>query len=189
MIVVLVVLVMMFLAGLGVMRAADTSNVISGNFMFQQAAVQASDRGLTDALNVVANRVLAGQGNTAIANQYWNTITTPVNARGIPNAVDWSLVACADDQGAVITAADCAVDSGNYRVQFVVERRCANDPVLTDPQSIRANCEYEANGSSNLATASGMHIAVRYRAIIRVQGPRGTETWFESMFSGPAHNA
>ena len=185
MIVVLVVLVMMFAAGMGVMRAADTANVISGNFMFQQAAVQASDRGLTDALNMVANRVAAGQANTDVANQYWSVIT-PADARGIPTAVDWAAVACADEQG--VAVADCAVDAGNYRVQFVVERRCAANPVLTSGQSVRGNCEYEASAGSNSA-AGGVHIPVRYRAIIRVQGPRGTETWFEAMFSGPAHNS
>ena len=44
------------------MRAADTGNVIAGNFSFQQAATQASDRALTDALTVVANRVADGSG-------------------------------------------------------------------------------------------------------------------------------
>ena len=69
--VVLVVLSLMFLAGLGVMRAADTGNVIAGNFSFQQAAMQASDRALTDAVNSLATIVVGGAGNTNINNRYW----------------------------------------------------------------------------------------------------------------------
>src|SRR6185436_14610788 len=89
-IVVLVVLAVTFLAGIGVMRAADTGNVVAGNFSFQQAAAQASDRALTDALTVVANRVAGGAGNTAVVNQYLPLRSTPVNSLGIPTSITWA---------------------------------------------------------------------------------------------------
>ena len=65
--VVLVVLVLTFLGGMSAIRAADTGNVIAGNLSFQQAAAQASDRALTDALTVIANRVAGGAGNTPVS--------------------------------------------------------------------------------------------------------------------------
>jgi type IV pilus assembly protein PilX len=193
--VVMVVLGLMFLAGLGVMRAADTGNVISGNFAFQQAAVQASDRAITDALTVVANRATGGNGNTAVANQYLNVRSTTLDSRGIlcgssctstaiatPAQISsvWDTVPCVTERGVLI--ANCALDAGNYRVQYMVERMCSSNPTFTDINDIRAKCEYEASASALSASSIG----VRYRVLIRVRGPRGTESWFEAMLSGPA---
>lgn len=178
--VVLVVLGLMFLAGAGVMRAVDTGNVISGNFSFQQQAVQASDRAVTDAMNTLAAAVGGGGGNTAIGNRYYNVRQVGVDARGFPSAINWSNVACVNELGAVV--ADCSTDSGNYRVQYVIERLCSSNPDMTNIADIRAKCEYEASDTALSATS----IALRYRVIIRVRGPRGTEGWFEAMVSGPA---
>jgi type IV pilus assembly protein PilX len=178
--VVMVVLGLMFLAGLGVMRAADTGNVISGNFAFQQAAVQASDRAINDALAFVSNRVPGGNGNTAVANQYLNVRATALDARGVPSSIDWTAVSCVTERGVGI--ADCSADTGNYRVQYVVERLCSVNPVMSDINDIRARCEYEPSTTALSASSIG----VRYRVLIRVRGPRGTESWFEAMVSGPA---
>lgn len=178
--VVLVVLAITFLAGMGVMRAADTGNVIAGNFSFQQGAVQASDRALTDALTVVANRVADGAGNTAVSNQYLPTRDTTVDSLGVPSSVNWTTVPCVDEKGVLI--ADCAADTGNYRVQYVVERMCNSNPAFADITDIRAKCEYEASDSALTASSIGL----RYRVLIRVRGPRGTERWFEAMVTGPA---
>ena len=179
-ILVLVVLVVTFLAGRGAIRAADTANVVAGNFSFQQGAAQASDRALTDALSVIANRVAGGAGNTAVANQYLAVRDATVDSLGVPTSVNWSSVACTDEKGAVL--ADCAAESGSYRVQYVIERQCSSAPTLSDITDIRAKCEYEASDTATSATS----IALRYRVLIRVRGPRATERWFEAVVAGPA---
>lgn len=182
-IVVLVVLALLLLAGAGAMRAVDTGNVISGNFSFQQGAMQAADHALTDAMGITAAAVAGGGGNATVANRYYSTRQTPTNSRGFPTVTNWDNVACVDPKGVAI--ADCSVDTGEYRIQFVVERMCTANPDLTDPDDlteVRAKCEYEASAGA-LSTFS---IAVRYRVITRVRGPRGTESWFEAMISGPA---
>lgn len=178
--VVLVVLVLLLLAGAGAMRAVDTGNVLSGNFSFQQAATQAADRALSDAMNTAAAAVSAGGGNSGVANRYYTTRQTAVDSRGFPSAVDWTSVTCVDPSGAVVT--DCATDNGQYRIQYVLERLCSADPDLSDISDIRAKCEYEASAAA-LSPAS---IPLRYRVVMRVRGPRGTESWFEAMVSGPA---
>jgi Tfp pilus assembly protein PilX len=177
---VLVLLSVMLLAGVGVMRSVDTGNVIAGNFAFQQAAVQASDRPVNDALNTLAGIVPSGGGNNPMANRYLNVRATAVDARGFPSSITWANVPCTTAEGVTIT--DCATDTGGYRVQYFIERRCTANPDLTVVADIRAKCEYEAT-SGALAASS---VPVRYRVIIRVRGPRGTEGWFEAMVSGPA---
>jgi len=181
-IVVLVVLVLLLLAGAGAMRAVDSGNVISGNFSFQQAAMQSADRALTDALNTAAGAVAGGGGNTAVANRYFNVRQTGVDARGFPTAINWNNVACVDPAGAAIVS--CSTDTGEYRIQYVIERMCSANPDMADINDIRAKCEYDASVGAVSATS----IAVNYRVITRVRGPRGTESWFEAMVSGPASN-
>jgi type IV pilus assembly protein PilX len=179
--IVLVVLGLMFLAGIGVMRASDTSNVIAGNYSFQQAAIQASDRAVTDAMNDLSGLVTGGGGNTSVADQYLATQQTNLDANGIPTDIDWDDVACVDPSGTAI--ADCSADTGDYRVQYVIERMCSSNPTMTDLNDIRAKCEYEPTSAA--ATAAS-EIAIRYRILMRVRGPRGTDGYFEAMVSGPA---
>ncbi|MDP2005436.1 MAG: hypothetical protein Q8K45_07140 [Rubrivivax sp.] len=182
-IVVLVVLVLLLLAGAGAMRAVDSGNVISGNFAFQQAAMQSADRALTAALDTAAGAVAGGGGNTAVANRYFSVRQSPVDSRGFPTAINWDNVACFDPAGAAITT-DCATDTGEYRIQYVIERMCSANPNMADINDIRTKCEYDASVGAVSATSIG----VNYRVITRVRGPRGTESWFEAMVSGPASN-
>ncbi len=184
----IIVLGLLFLAGLGVMRAADTSNVISGNFSFQQAAAQASDRAVTESMTWLLNNVPGGGGNTAAANRYLPLRATALDSRGIPSAINWDGgVTCIHPDGGVIDVNACATDDGTYRIQYVIERMCGpSAPDLTDINDIRAKCEYEPRTTplSPATTAAG--IAVRYRVVIRVRGPRGTDGFYEVMVSGPA---
>jgi Tfp pilus assembly protein PilX len=178
--VVLLMLALLLLAGAGAMRSIDSGNVIAGNFSFQRAATQAADRSLTDAMNTAAGVVSGGGGNTDSANRYFSTRQTAVDARGFPSAINWTAVACVDPQGAAVPA--CETDTGEYRVQYVVERMCSANPNLADITDIRSKCEYEPSSVALLP----VNIPLRYRVMTRVRGPRGTENWFEAMFSGPA---
>jgi type IV pilus assembly protein PilX len=179
-ILVLVVLVIVLVAGMSALRSVQSGNTMAGNFAFRAGAVQASDRAVDDALTTIANQVSGGQGNTAVANRYLSTIDPTVNTLGVPVAIDWTAVPCVDEKGAVV--ANCSADSGNYRVQYVVERRCSANPDFLNILEIRALCEYEPS----TAAVSAATIALRYRVLVRVRGPRGTESWFEAMVSGPA---
>lgn len=175
-----VVLALMALASLGVLRAADTGNLIAGNYSFQQAATAASDRSVSDAVARLQALVPAGGANTNVANVYFSTKQTPVDARGVPTAIDWDDVPCVDPDG--VGVATCGADNGGYRIQYVIERQCASNPTMADINDIRARCEYEPSTGALSASSIG----VRYRVIARVRGPRGTLSWYESVVSGPA---
>lgn len=177
---VLVVLVVTLLAGMGVMRTVQTGNAVAGNFSFRQVGLAASDRAISDAMSDVSNRIIGGGGNTAEANRYLAAIEPGVDGLGVPAVIDWTAVRCNDEKGALVP--NCTVDNGGYRVQYVVERRCSMNPNLADVAAIRARCEYEPQ----VTAGSPGTIALRYRVLIRVRGPRGTENWFEAMISGPA---
>jgi type IV pilus assembly protein PilX len=183
-IIVLVVLTLLSLAGFGAMRSADTGNVISGNFAFQQAATQASDRAVTDALNALAVIAAGGAGNNDVPNRYAAVRTNTLDARGVPTTINWGSVACTNEAG--VAVANCDTDNGNFRIQYFVERLCSAAPDMTVISDIRAKCEFEPGPGANAATATPATIPLRYRVLIRVRGPRGTEGWYEALLSGPA---
>jgi Tfp pilus assembly protein PilX len=177
---VLVVLVVALLAGMGALQTVTTGNAMSGNFSFRQTAMQASDRALTDAMSDLATRVTTGTTNNVEANRYLNVIDPAVNTMGMPTAINWSSVRCLDEKGALVN--NCDSEGGKFRVQYVVERRCQANPLLSSLVDIRTKCEYEPQATAG----SPQTIALRYRVMIRVRGPRGTENWFDAMISGPA---
>ena len=177
---VLVVLAITLLAGMGVLKAVQTGNSVAGTFSCRQIAQQATDRAVSDAPDEIANRVAGGAGNTAVANRYLAVTDGTVNALGVPSSIDWAGVSCSDEKGALI--ADCSLDDGGFRVQYVVERRCSANPDLANIADIRARCEHEPS----TASVSAGTTALRYRVLIRVRGPRGTGSWFGAVVSGPA---
>jgi Tfp pilus assembly protein PilX len=177
---VLLVLALLLLAGAGAIRVADTGNVVAGNFSFKQAATQSADRALTDALNTLSTAVVGDGGNNNVAGRYFSVRQSAVDSRGFPSTIDWSTVTCVDPRGAHVS--NCEADTGEYRIQYVLERMCVSNPVLTDINDIRAKCEFEASSTAVSASA----ISLRYRVLMHVRGPRGTESWFEAMVSGPA---
>ncbi|WP_324902453.1 hypothetical protein [Noviherbaspirillum sp.] len=172
----LIILIIITAATLSVVRSMDIGNVISGNFAFKQAAMQVSDRGITDATNNLAAIVAGGGGNADQANRYFSTRRNDVDSLGVPSAVNWSNVQCRDEDN---NDCDADKDTGKYRVQYVIERQCSDNPVLSDPQSVKTNCDYEVR------EASPEQLAVRYRIIVRVRGPRNATGMVEAMVSGP----
>jgi type IV pilus assembly protein PilX len=176
----LVVLVLMMLATVSVIRSADTSTVISGNFAFKQGATQASDRAITDTLNNLQTLVNGGGGNTDISDQYSSTRIATVDSLGIPTSITWSSVAGASETGGSCT------DSA-YCVRYFIERQCTADPNVSDPLDIKSKCDFEVRIPANPLASPPVteQIAVRYRILIQVTGPRNTLGYYEAMVSGP----
>ncbi len=173
----LVVLIVLTLGTIAIVRSMDTSNLISGNFAFKQAATHASDRGITDATNNLSTIVAADGGNADQANRYFSIRQASRDSLGVPTSINWANVQCRDEEN---NSCDPAVDNGKYRVQYYIERQCNANPVLNDLKSIKTNCDYE------VTQTSPEQLAINYRIIVRVQGPRNASGMYEVMISGPA---
>jgi Tfp pilus assembly protein PilX len=96
---VLIVLGILALAGAAVMRSVDTGNTIAGNHSFQQSALHASERAVADAMAFLPNRVAAGTSGSNLANRYFATRQTALDARGFPANINWDNVDCVDERG------------------------------------------------------------------------------------------
>jgi Tfp pilus assembly protein PilX len=175
-IIALIALVAMTLAGLALIRAVDTSNVISGNLAFRQATLHATDIGVETALATLGTIVTTSldanypSGCASGACNYY-PIKQAVNAVGIPTAIDWSLVP--------VTTVDAS-----YAVQYVIDRMCDGPTPVTD---ITAKCMHTTASSVGSKKAGAVSFTsaqqVYYRATIRAVGPRNTVSIVQVLYA------
>ena len=172
----LIALVAMTLAGLALIRAVDTTNIISGNLAFRQATLQATDIGVETALTTLGTIVTTSidanypVGCASGACNYYPT-RQAVNSAGIPTAIDWTLVP------------STTVDS-SYAVQYVIDRLCDGPTPVTD---IATNCmrttETSVGSKKSGAVSFTSANQVYYRATVRVVGPRSTVGVVQALYA------
>ncbi|AKU14214.1 hypothetical protein AzCIB_4321 [Azoarcus sp. CIB] len=196
----LIILVLMSLAAASVIRSTDTGTLVAGNLAFRQATMYAGDIAINRAVEEL-------QSGAFTARTYYRSAFYFKDAAGKPNFKDagriasdaiWesTAVPCIDENG---RATNCATDSGNYRIQYVIERQCKSDPVLTDGEDIRSKCTVDPEtvalaAADAFAKKSGSTVPpieagkldVYYRVIIRARGPRGGVNFYEAMLAAKA---
>lgn len=178
----LIVLVAMTLAGIALVRSVDTTNVIAGNLAFQQAATQSGDQGIEQAIIWLETN---NNGSTLNSNSASNgyiangTATGQSPAAGASWDAFWNATLSAN---AVVMTQD--VNTGNT-VSYVIQRMCdatgaaftttscASSPLLSSGSSGNA----EEGGELQLNALS----LVFYRITVRIDGPRNTVSYIQSM--------
>lgn len=184
----LIVLVALTLAGLSMARTADTGVTISGNLVFRQAATQALDAGVEHAIANAINTTWVGSGNT-IANKYYAFAVPDADGDGLPDGVDWSQAYTVASPGGLT----------GYTVRYVVERMCIPNPLggaITDayvaeqnPNSDNSICNLEEpvkgmeSGKLGGQSGLGQIRKVHFRVTVKVEGPRNTETFAQTVLA------
>jgi hypothetical protein len=167
MLVVLVLLSVMLLGGLAFARLTEVGTLASGNSAYREASIQASEIGL----NTVFQRIRDDITNEelALAGWYWPLIQT-TNAEGIPD-VDFD------------AAPEIVV--GSYRLRYVAERVCEGALPVTEPlrqclvRQIPQDTRSRAAGKEEIDAPNSR----QFRVTIRVIGPKGTQTWVQSLIT------
>ena len=177
----LIVLVAMTLAAIGMTRSIDTANLVAGNLSFKQSSLSAADKGIEAGYQWL----LALAGTTALND---TDLSAGFYSSKPGSEPDWTLSATWADAVELPGGADA---TGNV-ISYLIHRMC------TEP-----NTTYNgvgAGGEANLcalSTATGgssgggsMSVGsvqftgnpqVYYRITARAQGPRGTESYVQSM--------
>lgn len=166
----LIALVALSIAGIALVRAIDSTNVIAGNLAFRQAALHATDVGVETAFNALSSitgaSLEANTPSSCASNgscTYWATMQA-TDTRGVPSTINWSNVG------------STTVDS-NYTVKYVIDRLCSGALPITD---INSSC-YITTASGTGSQKAGMPSfssaqQVYYRVTVRVDGPRNTNS-------------
>lgn len=161
--VVLVLLSVMLLGGLALARMTEIGSMAAGNSAYREAALQASEVGLNDVYAQVLN---IPDENTAVGNWY-RPSAMATDANGLP-VVDWS------------TLPEIVV--GQYSVRYVADRVCEGALPVADPLR---QCLVKQLPQPTSAVADKEKLdppnAKQFRVTIRVTGPKGTQTWVQSL--------
>jgi hypothetical protein len=180
----LIVLVALTLAGLSMVRTSDTGVVVAGNLAFRQAASQALDTGVEAAVAAVPSDLAVS--DAPIGGKYYPYMLA-LDADGLPSGMTWKGTGEPN-------AANKIVDPGGltgYTVRYVVERMCflgGGAIAGLDPKSREARCNMEDQApgaqSNKIGSADlGSFSKINYRITVKVEGPRGTETFASAVIS------
>jgi len=195
----LIALLVLSLAALALLRTSDTAGVISGNLAFKQAATGAADTGAERAFGELPDLAAA---NVDVPNKYYRFMQA-VDAWGVPSTIDWGAVPCWSPAGGQ-TQVSCS-DSATYRVQYVIERLCTDEPLVADPVAVLASkCvagkPFSTAGSAgedrgshtqttnvfgSISLAPPTRPTIHYRVTVRVQGPRNTASMVQTVVELP----
>jgi len=173
----LISLIAMTLAGLALIRAVDTTNLISGNLAFRQATLHTTDVGVETAFATLDTVIVPTSLDTQYpagcavgACNYYPT-RQAVNANGELTPVNWTLV-------------PSTVVDGSYSVQFVIDRLCDGPAPVTD---VAGKCMRTSDQTAGSKKAGAIVFTsatqVYYRATVRVVGPRETVRLVQTIFA------
>jgi len=152
----LIALVAISLAGVALMRSVDTSNVVSGNIAFNEAAIQVADVGAELALTELNSQAFVGKA------YYYPQLSQGA----LPTT--WSASKPVPLPGETANTA-------SYAVVYMIERMCSDSQAATFGNCKSANLTAINGVDSNGNTvAIGWHGQLFYRITVRVTGPRNT---------------
>jgi len=163
----LIVLVAMTLAGLGMMRAVDTNNLIAGNLAFKNAAVSAGDAAIEAARTWLQSRT-AGQLEANQAGYYANW-----QPSFDPKTFDWAG-----------SSTLVGTDNNGNTIYYVAHRMCnesnksinATDCAKVATVSVGSTKGGGSYGNSPLTGTS----LVFFRITAKIQGPRFTVSYLQA---------
>jgi Tfp pilus assembly protein PilX len=191
----LIVMVALSLAGIALIRSADTATIVAGNLAFKQAAASAVDRSIEQAIKALfdptanpalSNPDIVDKKADLIAQNYYSCVRNdagtgclPANAP-IPEIPD-ALTNTTKFAAAGLNAGLVPVDAASNKSYYVIERMCAN-PGL----ALGNNCNLSATSLGADAGTQHYEGLVRpgdayYRVTVRVEGPRNTVAYAQAI--------
>lgn len=188
---VLIALVIMLVASVALVRSFNTSLFNAGNLAFKRDLTNQGERAMLQVRTLLSEGGQLGTVQARAASMSalnYSAKILPTNAQGIPNALlsnDESVFA-----GVGSATNDIKIDDQQVKVRYVLERLC--DSVGSEADLGAAHCAVgdvanEAGSASDLGyggnssnNASSSSLPIIYRLTIRVDGPRGTQAYFQA---------
>lgn len=183
----LLVMVALSLAGIALIRSADTATVVAGNLAFKQAAASAVDRSIEHAIDALFNPaadpamsspVIADKQADVKAQNYFASVR--YKGGDIPEIPD-ELQSTDAFAAAGLNANLVPKDAAGNRSYYVIERMCANPG-----PALGSNCNLSSSALGADAGTQHYEGLVRagdayYRVTVRVDGPRNTVAYAQAI--------
>jgi type IV pilus assembly protein PilX len=193
----MIALVIMLIAAVAMVRSFQTSLFNAGNLGFKRDMRNQSEMATSAALAAFSTGLLNTTAQRAASNTLANYSATllTTNAQGIPDALQDANFATYGVTGNDIKSPDQSVT-----VRYVIDRLCkdaGDEKALATASCVLANNGAAPGGSAlnlqsaergGLATGAAAAVAqgVVYRLSVRVNGPRNTQSFFQSTFTVPS---
>ncbi|MBL8327540.1 MAG: hypothetical protein JNJ71_01730 [Rubrivivax sp.] len=185
----LIALVVMLIGTAALVRSMNSSLFTAGNLAFKRDLTNQGERAIATVMDTVQTGALALEATREAnnpANNY-SASALPTNPQGIPLALlsDTALA------GVGVTSNDIAIADMGVTIRYVVDRLCATTGTATTDACAQADSNVPAGSSSSelmnlMDSSSGGLGAVQsqvvYRVSIRVDGPRRTQSFFQTTF-------
>jgi len=164
MIVVMILLSVMLLGGMALARITEVGTLAAGNSGFREAALQATEIGVNTAFTAVQ-----GLANENVDSGNWYRASTLAqDANGVP-VVDFDSVA--------------QVVVGAYTINYVVDRVCTGAMPVADPLRQCLVKQVQQLESAAGGEKPDPPTARQFRITVRVTGPKGTQSWVQSLIT------
>lgn len=189
-VVALVILVVMTIAGLALVRSVDTGTLVAGNLAFQQAATQAGNAGVEDAIVSFLNGKTTEELQIDdLANAYAASVTNPTDWEAYwtatinPNPVAARPVVA---KSCVDRSCILPTDAAGNTVIYTIQRLCQNagDPALDPTGCVSSKTTLSADEGNSLGSGStrlNLPTQYYYRVTSRIEGPRNTLTYTQTI--------
>lgn len=192
-VVVLLVLAVLLIGAAALVRSFNTSLATAGNLGFKRDLLNQAERAVPIVLAAVQTGGLATSAARAadIGGQNYKASVLPTNDAGIPLALlsDTAFAAVGS------TTNDLTLSDQGVRVRYVIDRLCSEpglDSVLGADKCTLASSPAPTGGSASDPVraedpgggfAGALVPQVVYRLTIRVDGPRGTQGFYQTTFT------
>jgi len=178
----MIALVILLIGSVALMRSMNTSLFTSGNFGFKRDLTNQAERAMVAALDLIQTGALATESARQVSSTASNYSASmlPTNAEGVPLAL------LTDTAYAAVGVAgnDISPAGMGVTVRYVVDRLCANaGPASEDSCTVVRNSPAGGSASDCVPSCPPVDPVVVYRVSIRVDGPRRTQSFFQSTFS------
>lgn len=188
-------LVVISLAAVALVRSVDTGSLVIGNLGFKQdatvAAGEVAERAITW-INANAGPTLQSD---LVAQGYYAASRTSLDVTGQGSSdknravVDWDGNGCAGSAGACVQASpEIQLNGGSNRGRYVITRLCSAEgaPATVDC-AMPLGSALTSGGNMGEVNYKARNLSVPvanlqyYRIVVRVQGPRGTAAFTETI--------
>lgn len=191
MIVTLVALVVLLVGAVALLRSSDASSALAGQLGFRRDMKNQAERAIAMATRSLKTGSLASattrNDDVAEANYSATQLATD-GSTGMPTILLESDDKF-EDANYTINIVDASDDSAanaktGIRVRYVIDRLCSASGPVSVATCSRTNVQVQYNGQdtkSHMADTSFRSLnLVVYRISVRVDGPRGTQAFFQS---------
>jgi len=181
MVIVMVALMVLLAGGVTLIRSSDANSSLAGQLAFRRDLKNQGERGIawataqfsTGSLSTYTSR----QANVVSIN--YSATRLAANTQGIPNA----LLTDSAFTAAGMTGTDITSTTTGVTIRTVIDRLCTNTGAHTASTCTILSLPCAKNTSSqDSATAQNLDCQLTaYRISVRVDGPRSTQAFFQSI--------